>query len=344
MKKEYKLSMNILIWVLISVLSTLLIIKGSEWLEESSIIIAKEYGVPSVVRGSIITAFGSSFPELSTVVIATLLHGEFELGMSVVIGSAIFNIIVIPAVSGISASGLDINGGDVRRELGIYSLVVLIIGIFFSISYYIEGSKVEGIYEATLNPSLAFVLILMYIVYAIYQFKITKESDNEDEVEFVGSIRKKWMYLILGLLFIGAGVEGLVRSVLIFGDVFGVPNFFWGVIVVAGASSLPDALVSMRQAGDEYDSASIANVAGSNIFDLLFIVSIGVIIAGGAVVNLSVNIPLLLILLFFTILTTYFVAEDNKLTVKESYTMLVLYIIFVIWIILEAFGVVGVIY
>lgn len=336
--------MNIFFWILVSILSSLLIIKGSEWLEESSIVIAKEYGIPSVVRGSIITAFGSSFPELSTVIIATLLHGEFELGMSVVIGSAIFNIIVIPAVSGISSGGLEIDGKTVKKELSIYSLVVFIMGVFFSLSYYLDGSKVNGVYEATLNSGIAFILILLYILYVVYQFRITKDSDTDNRVKKVDSLNKMWLYLIFGLIFIGLGVEGLVRSVLVFGEILGVPNFFWGVVVVAGASSLPDALVSMRQAGDEYDSTSIANVVGSNIFDLLFIVSIGVILAGGAVINISVNIPLIVILLIFTLSTAYFIIKDNKLTVKESYIMITLYISFVIWIVLEAFGFVSIIY
>lgn len=78
-------------------------------------------------------------------------------------------------------------------------------------------------------------------------------------------------------------------------------------LVMKGSGWLEESSITIAK---EYNVPSVANVAGSNIFDLLFIVSIGVIIASGSVINLSVNKPLLLILLFFTILTTYFVAGD----------------------------------
>ena len=59
--------------------------------------IAARYGIPDVVKGSVITAIASSLPELATALLAIPVHDDFELGLSVIIGSAIYNILVIPA-------------------------------------------------------------------------------------------------------------------------------------------------------------------------------------------------------------------------------------------------------
>jgi len=65
---------------------------GSDWLESSSVSLAAHYRLPPVVQGGVIAAVGSSFPELSSTVLATLVGGELEVGVGVIVGSAIFNI------------------------------------------------------------------------------------------------------------------------------------------------------------------------------------------------------------------------------------------------------------
>ena len=74
-------------------------------LEESTHRLAEHYGIPDAVKGSILLAVASSMPELVTALLAFPVHGDFELGLSAIIGSAIFNILVIPAF-GSEALGL----------------------------------------------------------------------------------------------------------------------------------------------------------------------------------------------------------------------------------------------
>ena len=92
--------------VLVAVVSTAVIWKGSVWLESVAEKLAAYYGVPAVVQGAIIAAVGSSFPELSSTVIATFVHGDFELGVAVIVGSAVFNILVIPGLAALAGTGV----------------------------------------------------------------------------------------------------------------------------------------------------------------------------------------------------------------------------------------------
>ena len=89
---------------------------GSGWLESAAEELSAYYGLPAVVQGSIVVAVGSSFPELASVVI-TALSGSFGMGVGAIVGSAIFNVLVIPAVSGIATDEpLDVNRTVVYRE------------------------------------------------------------------------------------------------------------------------------------------------------------------------------------------------------------------------------------
>jgi cation:H+ antiporter len=93
---------ELLLWTLVAILGTALIWKGSGLLEAASERLSIHYGLPDIVQGALIVAIGSSFPELSTVVLSTIVHGEFELGVAAIVGSALFNILVIPALSGLA--------------------------------------------------------------------------------------------------------------------------------------------------------------------------------------------------------------------------------------------------
>ncbi|MDY6777428.1 MAG: sodium:calcium antiporter, partial [Candidatus Nanohaloarchaea archaeon] len=91
------MAVAVLGYLVLAVVATGVVWWGSDHLERSSEKLSIHYGLPAIVHGAIIAAIGSSFPELSSTVISALVHGEFELGVAAIVGSAIFNILVIPS-------------------------------------------------------------------------------------------------------------------------------------------------------------------------------------------------------------------------------------------------------
>jgi cation:H+ antiporter len=101
--------------------ATALIWQACDRLERASHNLALTYGLPEIVKGSVVMAVSSSFPELATIVLAGWLHGDFELGLATIIGSAIFNILVIPGLSVFFRVGsLDTDRNVVFRETLFY--------------------------------------------------------------------------------------------------------------------------------------------------------------------------------------------------------------------------------
>jgi len=135
-----------------------------------------------------------------------------------------------------------------------------------------------------------------------------------------------------------AGVEGLVSAVLAFEEALGVPSFFWGLTVVAVVTSLPDTFVSVRSAQKVEGVTSLANVLGSNVFDLLVALPAGVLVAGATAVDFGVAVPMTAALVAATVLFFAVARTDLELTDIEAYGLLAAYAVFVGWLVLEAVG------
>ena len=332
--------MMLLLWLGLVAVSTAVVWKGSGILEDASEKLAAYYRLPPVVQGAVIAAVGSSFPELSTTVISTLIHGEFELGVSAIVGSAIFNILIIPGVSGLVTDRLASDRTLVYKDAQFYitSVAVLLIAFSFALIYNpVEGSRWEG----TMTRPIALIPFLLYGVYLFLQQQDTAEHQAEKVDADPSDVQpgKAWLRMLLSLVIIVAGVEGLVRAAIGLGEVFGTPSFIWGLTVIAAGTSLPDAFVSINAARRGDGVISIANVLGSNIFDLLVAVPAGVLIAGAAPVDFKVAAPMMGVLTFATIILFAMLRTKLRLSHRECYVLLGLYAAFVLWLILETVGV-----
>jgi len=321
------------------VVTTAVIWVGSGWLESSAEQLSAHYGLPPVVQGSIVVAVGSSFPELSSVVF-TALAGVFDMGVGGIVGSAIFNILVIPALAGLAATGnLETNRELVYKEAQFYMIAVSALVITFSLGViYIPAPETPPLVGQITRP-LAMLPLLLYGLYLFIQWQDVSEYTGD--VELSDAIGRQWATLAGGLLLILVGVEQLVSAVEILTHTFGIPEFLAGVTIIAAVTSLPDTLVSVRAAREGRGLTSLGNVLGSNTFDLLVAIPIGVLLIGTVSINFAVAVPMFGVLTLATVLLFGFLRTDLSLTTPEAYALLVAYGLFVVWVIAETIGVIN---
>ena len=191
-----------------------------------------------------------------------------------------------------------------------------------------------------LSRPLAAIPLLLYGLYLFIQWQDIADHDAGTPPAGI-AIGKEWGRLALGLLVILVAVDGLVVSVESLGGTYGIPVFLGGVTIIAAATSLPDTLVSIRSARGGHSTTSLANVFGSNTFDLLVAIPVGVMIVGTVPVNFTVAAPMLGVLTVATILLFTMLRTDLSLTTVESYALLAVYGLFVAWIVAETVGVTG---
>lgn len=332
---------SILLWSVVALLATAVVWWGSTMLERASERLAAHYRLPDIVQGAVVVAVGSSFPELSTTVISTLVHGEFELGVAAIVGSALFNILVIPAISGlVSQQQLTTNRDLVYKEAQFYMIAVAVLTLTFAFAAIYhplpgDGGPIRG----EMTRWLALMPLVLYGLYVFVQYQDTLDHRAEVDPRAIRPGRE-WARLALALVVIVAGVEGLVRAAIRFGELFGTPTFLWGITVVAAGTSIPDAFVSVRAARAGRGVTSLANVLGSNTFDLLVCIPAGVLIAGAAAVNFSVAAPMLAALTLATVLLFLMLRTRMVLSRAECVALLGLYAAFVVGIGVETFGVI----
>ncbi|MFB6085592.1 MAG: sodium:calcium antiporter [Halodesulfurarchaeum sp.] len=323
--------------VLVIGIATGFIWLGSGWLEESAEQLSTHHGLPAVVQGSIVVAVGSSFPELASVII-TALAGVFNMGVGAIVGSAIFNILVIPALSGLfSGAPLESNRTVVYKEAQFYMVAVSALVVTFALAViYVpvpNGPELAG----RITRPLAAIPLLLYGLYLFIQYQDV--SDHEaGAVDGDVAVGREWLKLGGGLLVILLAVEQLVRAVETLGHTFGIPEFLAGVTIIAAATSFPDTLVSVRSARDGRGVTSLGNVLGSNTFDLLVVIPLGVLLVGSVPVNFSIAVPMFGVLTLATVLLFGFLRTNLTLTDFESSTLLVAYLLFVVWVIAETVG------
>ena len=322
--------------LVLAVVSVAVIWAGSVYFERAAERLSRYYGLPVAVHGAVVVAVGSSFPEISSVVISTLVHGEFSLGVGSIVGSAIFNLLVIPAVSALVSEELEATRSLIHKDAQFYIISVLVLFIVFALgATYVPGGTNSA---AILTPELA---VLPLATYGVYIF--LHQQDASDHVS-TGAVdvdaRREWGVLAVALLVITVGVEGLIRAALALGDLFGTPSFLWGLTVIAAGTSLPDAFVSIRAAQNDDSVTSLTNVLGSNTFNLLVAIPVGVLLAGSATINFLAAIPTMGFLAFATLVFIVFTRTDLQLTNLEAYGFLGLYVMFLLWMTLESVGVI----
>jgi cation:H+ antiporter len=210
----------------LAVVSTAVIWSGSGRLERSAEQLSRHYGLPAAVHGAVVVAIGSSFPELSSVVVSTLRHDEFSLGVGAIVGSAIFNLLVIPGVSALASGRLEATRDVVHKDAQFYVISILVLFLVFALgATSVPGGTNEA---AVLTPALALIPLATY---AVYVFLLYQDTRDHVAAEVDVDVPRKVGVPVVALLLIGVGVEGIVRAALGFGEIFGTPSFLWGLTV-----------------------------------------------------------------------------------------------------------------
>ncbi|MFP4591402.1 MAG: sodium:calcium antiporter [Halobacteriales archaeon] len=325
--------------VVAAILGSVAIWLGVDWLEPAAERIAVAYGLPSLVQGAILIAVASSFPELASVVLAAVRHGEFELGVAAIVGSAIFNVLVIPAASVLLAGEAMVTDRElIYKDAQFYLLSVVVIFLTFALAvvYFPTGGDLT---VGRVTWWLALVPLVLYGIYlGIHYLEVRDGAPPAPDAH--RSAARAVVGFVAGMVAILVGVEGLLHASIGLGELFDTPSYLWGLTVVAVGTSLPDLLLSVKAARAGHHDVSLSNVFGSNTFDLLVAVPAGALVAGSVLVRLDRAIPMFAFLTVATIGVMAALRTAFVVTRREAVAFLLGYLVFVAWMLLESVAVV----
>ena len=319
------------------------------------------------VKGATINAVASSMPELLATFFFLFYLGDedgFSGGIGTTAGSAIFNGMIIPAV----VIFVVIFSG-VAKNIVVSRKVVLRDGIALILAEIILITMISG---GSLHWGHGLILMMVYVVYAAYTLGSMKKKDRDEvsechleinKIPFLNSLislnlaslvigknkintSNAWTLLILSTLVIATACLLLVYSIEQMGHYYDVPIMFLAIIIASAASSVPDTILSMRDAKKgNYDDA-VSNALGSNIFDISFALGLPLFLYTliYSPIHMSPEIimqsgELRMFLLILTVIAFAIYLFNKKLGLKTAIALISIYFIFLIYIIGRSEGV-----
>lgn len=313
------------------IIGFVLLIKGADFFVDGSSSVAKILKVPTIIIGLTVVAFGTSMPELSVSVTAAL-RGSNDLAVSNVLGSNIFNLLVVLGCCAL-VKPVAAKWSLLKKEFPfsiLITIILLLVDSDFSIMKILGGN--QGFVLGRWAGLLFLILFVLYI-YATVKSALRSRAeakDMEEEEYKTMSPLKSGIYIVIGLIGIVWGGNLVVDSASNIALTFGWSQTFIGLTIVALGTSLPELVTSVVAARKGENDLAVGNVVGSNIFNILLILGVSSFITP---ITLDVTAVYDTIILIIASIVVYVSAiSKREIQRKEGILFLVCYFAFFLYV------------
>lgn len=254
-----------------------ILIKGADLLVEGASSIAKRLNVSDIVIGLTIVSFGTSAPELIVNILASF-EGATDLAISNILGSNIANILLILGAAAV-ITPMKVKSNTVWKEIPLGLLAVILLFLMGNdILFDPSGTNAIGNVISRVDGLvfLSFFVVFMYYTFGLV--KLGQDSEVVDEDIQIMSWTKSGVFIFLGALGLAFGGNWIVNGATALAEYFNWPEALVGVTIVAVGTSLPELATSIVAAMKKNADIAIGNVAGSNIFNVFWILGLSSVI------------------------------------------------------------------
>ena len=295
----------------------LLLVKGADYFVDGSASVAKILKVPSLIIGLTIVALGTSLPEASVSITASI-AGNNELALSNIIGSNIFNTLVVVGCSAMIAPFI-MDRDIIKRDLIINLIVSVSLCLF--------------IFDGILGRMDGILLLIGLVTLMMVLIRSVMRYDVEEEIGESFSISKSIILIVIGVVAIILGGNFVVNGASDIARQWGMSETLIGLTIVSIGTSLPELVTSVVAARKGESSLSLGNAIGSNILNVLFILGIsGTLTPIAAVSENIIDVAVLIGIAVFILILSRF---NDKMTRTKAAIFIGLYAIYMIYIIVR---------
>ena len=251
-----------------------LLVLAGDALVKGAVNLALRLGIPALIVGLTVVAFGTSAPEL-LVSIQAVLEGAPALALGNVVGSNTANILLVLGVPALIAAV------PVARSLaGDFWIMMGATALFIALAW----TGVFGLWQGlVLLAALGLMLFNSYARARAHRAEACGAPDCDDDEELEGveegiSGLKIALYLAGGIIGLPVGAHLLVEGATNIATVLGVSEAVIGLTLVAVGTSLPELATTVAAAIRREAGVALGNVIGSNIFNLLGIIGVAALV------------------------------------------------------------------
>lgn len=301
--------------IVIIIIGIYIVLKGADLLTEGAVSLAQRMDMPKMLIGLTVVAVGTSMPEFF-VSVTSALQGTTDLAVANVVGSNIFNVLLIAGMSA-AVSPMVISRSTVRRDIP-----VAILASFLLLGFGIYG----GI------PRWAGILFLAFlVVYTLLAIRTATPDENSETVMKSYTLTGAFGRVVIGLAGLVVGSDCFVSSATDVAAMLGVSEAVIGLTIVAGGTSLPELATSVVAARKGQSAIAMGNVIGSCVYNILLIIGVTGVIApmtinGLTIVDFSMMMVSIALLWLFSF-TRY------KVERCEGWLMIAIFACYLTWLI-----------
>ena len=340
--------MAILLQIILLIVGFVILIKGADIFVDGASSTAKHLGMPKILIGLTIVAFGTSAPEFA-VSIKSLLAGSGDMMVGNVVGSNILNILLILGVASL-VRALPVKNSTLKKEIPI---LILLTAMFAALMC----DKLFGFTDInSLTRQDGLILVLTFCIFMYYLISSTKRRlrhkkinaklvkagkpekykiVDDDEVEIKPmSVKKSILLILLGLVGIILGSNFVVDSASEIAHALGVSDALIALTIVAFGTSLPELVTSVVAARKGECDIAIGNIVGSNIFNIGIVTGLPVAILGG-IPSFSFSYIDVAVMLMSTILLFSFTLKDRRVGRFEGAIFLLIFVAYYSYVIIN---------
>ncbi len=305
------------------VVGFVLLVKGADFFLTGASALGAKFKLPQIVIGLTIVAFGTSLPELFINVIGSV-HKNNDIILGNIIGSNIFNILIILGISSLIYP-IRAKRSTVLKEVPFVVLTSILLLV-------LANDELFGERSSTISRGDGVVLIIGFLYFMRYLYKLSKKESCEDEIVCVKSEVKIGFYIAFGLAGLIIGGNFVVNSATEIARFFGVSDKIIALTIIAIGTGLPELATSIMAVLRKNSSIAIGNIVGSNIFNTLLVVGTSVIIHPVSF-NMNLYLPDFLMMIFASIILLIVLLFFKVSTIKkrEGVAMILFYVLYMLF-------------
>lgn len=301
------------------IIGFVLLVKGADFFVDGASSIAAKLKVPSLIIGLTVVSMGTSLPE-AAVSISASLSGNNGISLGNVVGSNLFNLLVVVGVSSMILP-IATDSDVLKRDM--------------PISILITAALCVMLLDGNLSRLDAAILLVLFAAYMFLLIRSALKNRTEESQQKVMSWFKSILYSVVGAAAIIGGGQLVVESAKVIAASLGMGETLIGLTVVAIGTSLPELVTSIVAARKGDSGIAMGNVVGSNIFNILFILGMAGVISPMAAdsaffIDTGILIGMSLVMLFFAY-------TGKKTSRTEGAISTALYVVYTAYIIMRAF-------
>ena len=310
--------------ILLLIVGFAALVKGADFFVDGSSALARTFKVPGVIIGLTIVALGTSAPELAVSTSAAI-QGANEIALSNVVGSNIFNLLMVLGVCAIIRP-IPIEKVILKRDFPLSIIVtaalfgVLAIPLFTGKAQW--TAPVSTVVSEVSRP-IGIGLLVIFAAYMAFSIYVSRKNPTEDDLAENMPVWNSLLLILIGLACIVIGGQLVVENAKSIAAAFGMSETLIGLTVVALGTSLPELVTSIVAARKGEHGMAVGNVVGSNIFNLMFILGISSTIHPVAVNLASVTDLAILVVVSAVVFIFSLTKKINRI---EGAVMVLMYI------------------